>query len=338
LNKLFSILHEDAGLLVVNKPAGLVCHPTKGDDFSSLISRARLYLNSPLFAAGGGEGRLVAPRLVADGGEVVSIFQPSAPSLQPLAFSLRPCLVNRLDRETSGVVLIAKNSQIAGELGKIWEARAVQKEYLAIVHGRVRDGHGLIDAPLGRDERSRVAIKDCVRPDGAPSQTEYWVERRFSRVVHQSTRGRAGSPLPAAVTTTSDGAHGVTRPTEVHLSDVTQTTSSSILHPLARRSAAKTAPFSFSLLRLIPRTGRKHQIRIHLAHLGHPIVGDKLYGGDEDLYLALVENRLTPEQLARLILPHHALHARAVRFTWRGRPMEFSCAPEPWFTDFLNHG
>jgi hypothetical protein len=53
------------------------------------------------------------------------------------------------------------------------------------------------------------------------------------------------------------------------------------------------------------------------------------------LYLALVENRLTPEQRARLILPHHALHARAVRFTWRGRPVEFSCAPESWFTEFI---
>ena len=92
-------------------------------------------------------------------------------------------MINRLDRETSGVVLIAKNSAIAGELGKIWESRAVQKEYLAIVHGHVRDDHGLIDAPLGKDEHSRVAIKDCVRPDGAPAQTEYWVERRFSRSI-----------------------------------------------------------------------------------------------------------------------------------------------------------
>ena len=365
LENLLNIVHEDDCLLVLNKPAGLVCHPTKGDEFSSLISRARLYLNSSLSAAGGGEGRIPRPwerervaegrvrvkgKTLFDAGEVVCGFQPSAfpPSVADLlrrTGSLRPCLVNRLDRETSGIVIVAKNSEIAGELGKIWEARAVKKDYLAIVHGRVRDDHGLIDAPLGKDQRSIVAVKDCVRPDGAPSQTEYWVERRFSRVVHQSTRGRAGSPLPAAVTTTSDGAHGVTRPTEARLSDATQPAPSSILHPLARRlvsakqcedgSAAKTAPSSFSLLRVIPRTGRKHQIRIHLAHLGHPIVGDKLYGGDEDLYLALVENRLTPEQLARLILPHQALHACAVRFLWRGQPMEFSSAPEPWFQKFV---
>jgi 23S rRNA-/tRNA-specific pseudouridylate synthase len=326
LENLFAILHEDADLLVVNKPAGLVCHPTKSGEMSSLIGRARLYLKT----------------------ENLKLETLPAPSPGLQTPDPKPHLVNRLDRETSGVVIIAKNPETAGELGKIWETRAIQKEYLAIVHGHVRDDHGLIDAPLGPDEHSPVAVKDCVRPDGAPAQTEFWVERRFSRVVHQSARGRAGSPLPAAVTTTSDGAHGVTRPTEARLSDVTQTAPSSILHPLARRlvsakqcedgSAAKTAPSSFSLLRVTPRTGRKHQIRIHLAHLGHPIVGDKLYGGDEDLYLALVENRLTPEQHARLILPHHALHARAVRFTWRGQPMEFSCAPGPWFLEFASNG
>jgi 23S rRNA pseudouridine1911/1915/1917 synthase len=91
----------------------------------------------------------------------------------------------------------------------------------------------------------------------------------------------------------------------------------------------------FSLLRVLPRSGRKHQIRIHLAHLGHPIVGDKLYGGDEDMYLALVEDRLTPEQRARLVFANHALHARALRFEWRGVAREFSCAPEPWFGEFI---
>jgi 23S rRNA pseudouridine1911/1915/1917 synthase len=235
VEKLFDIIHEDDELLVVNKPAGLVCHPTKNGERSSLIGRARLHLGN------------------------------SAP----------PHLVNRLDRETSGVVIVAKKSEVAGELGKILESRAVEKEYLAIVHGHVREEHGLIDAPLGRDENSIVAIKDCVRPDGAPSQTEFFVARRFSR-----------------------------------------------------------AEGKFSSLRILPLTGRKHQIRIHLAHIGHAIVGDKLYGGDEDLYLALVENRLTPEQRAKLIVENHALHARDVRFNWRGMKMEFSCEPEKWFVDF----
>jgi 23S rRNA pseudouridine1911/1915/1917 synthase len=71
-----------------------------------------------------------------------------------------------------------------------------------------------------------------------------------------------------------------------------------------------------------------------LAHLGHPIVGDKLYGGDEDLYLSLVENRLTAAQRTRLVLPCHALHACAVRFAWRGREMDFTAPPEPWFSRF----
>jgi 23S rRNA-/tRNA-specific pseudouridylate synthase len=325
---MLNILHEDAGLLVVNKPAGLVCHPTKGDEFSSLISRVRLYLNKTpapvLHGACATEDQPLGAPKPGEGGSTV----------------LSPHLVNRLDRETSGVVLIAKNSETAGELGKIWETRAVQKEYLAIVHGHVRDDHGLIDAPLGKDERSRVAIKDCVRPDGAPAQTEYWVERRFSKSdfpnYEEMWNDKFSRHIGGQFSLSAAGG-GEGRLVAPKLGEGGgEVTPSSILHPLARRSAAKTAPSSFSLLRLIPRTGRKHQIRIHLAHLGHPIVGDKLYGGDEDLYLALVQDRLTAAQRARLILPNHALHARAIRFAWRGRSLEFSCAPEPWFADFCD--
>jgi 23S rRNA pseudouridine1911/1915/1917 synthase len=264
MEKLVDIIFEDDDLLVVNKPAGLVCHPTKNGEMSSLIGRVRLHL---------------VGQASSQAGPAVSKPDSGGSSVAS------PHLVNRLDRETSGVVILAKNAGVAGELGKILEDRAVQKEYLAIVHGHVVAEQGIIDAPLGKDESSAVAIKDCVRPDGAPSQTEFWVERRFCRAL----------PRPP-----------------------------SILSP----------PSAFTLLRVKPRTGRKHQIRIHLAHLGHPIVGDKLYDDDEDLYLALVGNRLTPEQRDRLIFENHALHAVAVRFAWRGGEKKFSCAPEPWFTDF----
>lgn len=232
---LLDIIHEDPDLLVVNKPANLVCHPTKSGELSSLIGRTRLHLGA----------------------------------------AATPHLVNRLDRETSGLVLVAKTATAARELRRLWETRRVHKEYFAIVHGHVRDDGGAIDVPLGKDDASRVAIKHCVRPDGAPSRTDFEVLRRVMRT------GPDGASLP------------------------------------------------FTLLRVLPRTGRKHQIRIHLAHIGHPVVGDKLYGGCEDDYLALVEDRLTDECRARLILPSHALHARAVRFPWRGGEMAFSCEPEP---------
>jgi 23S rRNA pseudouridine1911/1915/1917 synthase len=234
--ELLRVVHEDDCLLVVNKPAGLVCHPTKTDEWSSLVGRIRLYLGN--------------------------------------ASSVR--LIHRLDRETSGLVLAAKTVEAAGALGKVWETRAVRKTYVALVHGTVAGEGGVVDAPLGKDIASPVAIKDCVRPDGAPARTEYSVVRRFQR---------------------AEGA--------------------------------------FTLLRVVPLTGRKHQIRLHLAHRGHPVVGDKLYGGDEQIYLDLVEGRLGEEQMRRLLLPFQALHAGRLQFAWSGRDWDFSAALEAWFAAFL---
>jgi 23S rRNA pseudouridine1911/1915/1917 synthase len=305
MEKLFDIIFEDDDLLVVNKPAGLVCHPTKNGEMSSLIGRARLHLTCSLSAVGGEEAQLVTSKSDEDGGEEApsSILHPPSSASQP-----QPHLVNRLDRETSGVVIIAKNSGAAGELGKILESRAMEKEYAAIVHGHVMAEQGIIDAPLGKDEAGAVAIKDCVRPDGALSQTEFWVQRRFNRSVAKCD----GQQFPLSAHRMGGEGRGEVGPP------------SSILN----------LPSPFTLLRLKPLTGRKHQIRIHLSHLGHPIVGDKLYGGDEDLYLALVQNRLTDEQRTRLIFENHALHAVAVRFIWRGQAVEFCYPPEPWFESF----
>jgi 23S rRNA pseudouridine1911/1915/1917 synthase len=248
---LFEIISEDADLLVINKPAGLVCHPTKTDEYSSLIGRVRLYLGP----------------------------------------AIHPHLVNRLDRETSGVTMVAKTDEAARDLRRLWENRQVQKEYLAIVHGQLPEAHGIIEARLGKDERSRVVIKDCVRSDGAAASTEYWVVKEIPGGF--KSRGESSEQ--------------------------------------EQEQDQEQERKCFTLLRVQPHTGRKHQIRIHLSHIGHPIVGDKLYGEDEDLYLALVENRLTEEQWKRLIIPYHALHASEVRFVWRGEQKSFSAKPDNRF-------
>ncbi len=236
---LLAVLHEDGEILVVAKPAGLVCHPTKGDATSSLVGRVRLHL---------GDGH-------------------------------RAHLVNRLDRETSGVVLIAKTAESARALGRAMEARALRKEYLAVVHGHVAAAEDRIEAPLGRDEASPIAVKDCVRADGAAATTEIAVLRRF------------------------ENAFG-----------------------------------AFTQLVARPLSGRKHQLRIHLAHIGHAIVGDKLYGPDPDFYLALAQDRLDDAARQALVLPWQALHAQRLSFAFRGAALSFEAPAERWFLDFVEHG
>src|SRR5581483_1430173 len=144
MEKLFEIIHEDAELLVINKPAGLVCHPTKGDVYSSLISRVRLHLGA----------------------------------------AARPHLVNRLDRETSGVVIVAKQDEAARELRRLWEGRLVQKDYWALCTGIWRRSRGL--SPI-RWERIATAR--------SPSKTGFVPMARRPGLI---SPWNAASPAPKA--------------------------------------------------------------------------------------------------------------------------------------------
>lgn len=176
-------------------------------------------------------------------------------------------LINRLDRETSGIVLVAKHKAAAGELGKAMERREFRKSYRAIVSGWPKEDEFRIDAPLRRKGEvldSPIWVKQMVHPEGKESRTRFEVEKRFER---ETTNGS-----------------------------------------------------QFSLIRCFPETGRMHQIRVHAAHAGHPIVGDKIYGPDEQCYLDFIETGWTLKLERQLVMNRQALHAFG--FGWRDQDWE----------------
>ena len=184
-------------------------------------------------------------------------------------------LVNRLDRETSGTVLIARSPEAASKLGAMTMKRAIEKTYLALVSGRVATEHGLIDAPIGR-----LGISDT---------NPIWLRRGV--IPHDDPQGRKTQDAQTEYWTlaTSD---------------------------------------TCSLLRLRAHTGRLHQLRVHLAHLGHPVIGDKIYGPDPLLYLKFIAEGWTDEHQRVLGLSRHALHAHEISFPWNGENLTFT-APLP---------
>ena len=206
------ILHEDEDIAVIDKPAGLVVHPAAGHPDETLV-------NALLFHVRG---------LSGVGGEI------------------RPGIVHRLDKDTSGVMIIAKHDAAHRKLTARWNTDLVRKEYVAVVYGTPAKDRGTIEAPIGRDPRDRKRM--AVVSAGRAAITDYEVTERLRHA---------------------------------------------------------------SVVRCRLRTGRTHQIRVHMKHLGHPIIGDPAYSGpqwrgipDKKIQRALASMERQALHASRLTFPH----------------------------------
>jgi 23S rRNA pseudouridine1911/1915/1917 synthase len=202
-----SIIYEDDDLVVVNKPAGMVVHVGAGVKSGTLVN-ALLHHIRKLSAAGGEH---------------------------------RPGIIHRLDKMTSGLIIVAKNDAAHRELADQFKGREVHKKYQALVHGKVADESGKMTQPVGRDPVRRVRMK-AGGIGARDALTNYRVVRRFPH---------------------------------------------------------------YTLVEAEPRTGRTHQIRVHFAALGHPVVGDTLYGAPA---------KITVDGKVRKTLERNFLHAAAIEF------------------------
>ena len=220
------IVYEDDALVVVNKPAGMIVHPAAGVPSGTLANALAYRLRIAdcgfrIDEKGAGASSLSANPQSA-------IRNPQYP---------RPGIVHRLDRDTSGLLVVAKTEQAHEQLADQFRARTVFKSYVALVHGRVREDKGRIEQPLARDPRNRTRM--AVVRAGRPALSLYRVRRRFER---------------------------------------------------------------FTLLDVEIKTGRTHQIRVHLAWLKHPVVGDKVYGGGRDQTIPDTKLRAAVAALGRQFL------------------------------------
>jgi 23S rRNA pseudouridine1911/1915/1917 synthase len=242
----FRIIHEETDFLVLDKPAHLLMHPTKPGGPRTLWSELCELLAFE----------------IENGGQV--------------------SLINRLDRETSGLVLVAKNAKTAHELGRLVDHHRVDKFYAAITQGWPETDQFEVDQPLlrqGEKMPSKIWLKQAIHPDGYPANTKFAVIRRF-----ENHWGR------------------------------------------------------FSLIHCQPITGRTHQIRVHLASLGFSLVGDKIYGPEENCYLEFIETGWTPKLREKLLLDRHALHAIRLVFPFQGTDRSYESPLPNDLADFIRQG
>jgi len=235
-----AIVYEDSDLIVIDKPAGLVVHPAAGNPDGTLVN---------------------------------ALIAHCGPSLAGIGGEARPGIVHRLDKDTSGLLVAAKNDRAMRSLAKQFAAHATERAYNAIVWGGLRQGDGLVEGDIGRNpfDRKRMAV---LRGRGKPARTRYRTIERF------------GDPTRAFA----------------------------------------------SLLECRLETGRTHQIRVHLTHIGHPLIGDPTYGR------AHKPPRPKTEIEARAFaaaadFPRQALHAWLLGFQHptTHKVMKFEA---PWPADF----
>jgi len=226
------ILFEDENLIVLNKPANMVVHPARGH-MGGTIANALRYHTRHLSAVGG-------------------LYKPG--------------IVHRLDKNTTGVLLAAKNDTTHRNLSMQFEKRSVQKEYHVVVSGDVSFDSDLIDRPLGRHARDHTRMS--VREDGRKSQSFYEVIERYG---------------------------------------------------------------AFTYLRIAPKTGRTHQIRVHLGSLGHPVAADRDYRGPVPTWRSLgIEPDDPDDNPDTPVIDRQALHARRIAFFYPGTDRRVSFeAPLP---------
>ncbi len=234
------VLFEDRWLLAVDKPPNVAVHPAGRNMYRTVITALKLH-----YLRTGDPDQDITPKLC-----------------------------HRLDLETSGVLLVAKDDAAHRIVSQMFREREPEKEYLAITHGVPQPRAALIDRAIGPAIGRKVSMKKWVRDDTDSADVQ---EARTEYEVVST--------------------HGGDR---------------------------------FALVKLRLLTGRHHQIRVHCASIGHPLVGDKIYGDDEEIFIRYYEDRMTPEDEAKLMLPRQALHAHRLKIPHpiTGAPLEIT-APLP---------